>query len=356
MVFTARSGFVVAWAVVIGSVAEIAACSGQTTVDGGTTRADAGTTAGADAGGGGGTGTGTLAPGCPATDPGQSAPCAKEGLLCEYGADFNPLCNSVRVCSSGGTWASPVFYGSAASCPTTPPSVPPNPAGCAASPSAVPVDQACSGALTCEYDGAHCFCGPFCPSFPTEQQKCDADAGIVDNCCDAAKLSWHCFTGPAYCPSPRPRVGTACATGAGPCAVEVPGECGQTLIECRDGVWNVRNDGCPISTARAKEAIAYVGADDADRLREGLMAVRLATYRYKQGDEARHRGFVIEDLPPGSPAVLPARDRVDLYGYVSMAVAALQQHDREIAALRADVARLSAENAALRGRARPAKP
>jgi hypothetical protein len=72
------------------------------------------------------------------------------------------------------------------------------------------------------------------------------------------------------------------------------------------------------------------------------MEIRLASYKYRPGvaDDGRHLGFIIEDQPPGSPAVLSSRERVDLYGYVSMAVAAIQKQDREIAALRRKVEEL----------------
>jgi hypothetical protein len=85
------------------------------------------------------------------------------------------------------------------------------------------------------------------------------------------------------------------------------------------------------------------------------MSTRLATYRYKRPaplgmgpDDAPHLGFIIEDMPGGSAAVLPSRDRVDLYGYTSMTVASLQHQQREIDELRADLTRLRAENAALK--------
>ncbi len=100
-----------------------------------------------------------------------------------------------------------------------------------------------------------------------------------------------------------------------------------------------------MSSAKAKREISYVDEADEEQLRRELMSVRLATYRYKEGDDARHLGFIIEDMPPGSAAVLPSRERVDLYGYVSMAVAAIQAQEREIAALKREVARLEGARA-----------
>jgi hypothetical protein len=66
------------------------------------------------------------------------------------------------------------------------------------------------------------------------------------------------------------------------------------------------------------------------------------------GSDARHLGFIIEDMPEGSAAVLPSRDRVDLYGYTSMTVASLQHQQREIDELKTELAKLRRENAALK--------
>jgi hypothetical protein len=328
------------------------ACSGKTAQDG-------------TASGDGGTGTtdGSAGrrnnPDCPASDPGDGASCTKDGLLCEYGDDYNPLCNVVRVCSIK-RWARPLFYGNQPKCPTTAPTVPPNPAECPATRAAVPAGSACTktsdaGAAKCAYDGASCSCGVFCPSYPVSPPDCDPDAGRTDYCCDRSKVQWHCFDGPAFCTTPRSRVGSACTIEGETCALAEPGECGQPVLSCEKGVWTLPNVSCPISTARAKREIAYVDADDTERLHAQIMSTRLATYRYKSpapagmgGSDARHLGFIIEDMPEGSAAVLPSRDRVDVYGYTSMTVASLQHQQREIDALKAEVARLRDENAAMK--------
>ena len=315
----------------------LSACGGKTTdiavVDSGTTSD---------------TGPGPLPADCPAVSTEGS--CTKEGLLCEYGTDYNPLCNTVRVCS-GGRWASPITFGGAPKCPSAPPTIPPNPAGCAATRAGVPTETSCSSKMTCAYEGSLCSCGVYCPSYPIAMRPCDADAGITTGCCDTTKVAWHCFDGPKYCASTRPRIGTACTAGD-TCAFEVAGECGQSRMECRAGVWQMANTACPVSTAAAKENIAYVSDSDAEHLRDALMKLPLATYRYKNSDGAPHLGFIIEDTPLQSPAVLPSRDRVDLYGYVTMAVAALQRQEKDIAALKAEVLRLSQQNAALRPKAK----
>jgi hypothetical protein len=135
--------------------------------------------------------------------------------------------------------------------------------------------------------------------------------------------------------------------------VEAPVECGQTVMQGQAGAWTLENNSCPVSTAQAKRDIQYVVPSDADRLYRQLLDVRLATYRYRQGDAAKHLGFIIEDMPPGSPAILPSRDRVDLYGYVSMTVAALKVQAAQLAALKAEVRRL--RRAQAKGAAPPAE-
>jgi hypothetical protein len=71
---------------------------------------------------------------------------------------------------------------------------------------------------------------------------------------------------------------------------------------------------------------------------------RLATYRYRDAGPAdrAHLGFIIEDVEP-SAAVDAERDQVDLYGYASMAVAALQVQARQIESLQAELFALRRE-------------
>jgi hypothetical protein len=73
-------------------------------------------------------------------------------------------------------------------------------------------------------------------------------------------------------------------------------------------------------------------------LADELARTKLATYRYKTGGPLR-LGFLIDDQPL-SMSVDPGRDMIDLYGYTSMAVAAIQQQQKQIAALQAQLADL----------------
>jgi hypothetical protein len=85
------------------------------------------------------------------------------------------------------------------------------------------------------------------------------------------------------------------------------------------------------------------------RIYDDLRKIQLSTYQYKNDPAAspRRLGFIIDDTRSSYP-INPDRTSVDLYGYVSMAVAAIQIQSREIEALRAEVARLRRERAARR--------
>jgi len=109
-----------------------------------------------------------------------------------------------------------------------------------------------------------------------------------------------------------------------------------------------RTDGCPRSRRETKRDIRYLGSADVSRAHDLLMSVPLAAYRYRSGDPRERLGFIIEDVEP-SVAVDDARDQVDLYGYASLAVAALQEQNRRIEALEREIAALRAngENAPL---------
>jgi hypothetical protein len=79
--------------------------------------------------------------------------------------------------------------------------------------------------------------------------------------------------------------------------------------------------------------------------------MRLTTYRYRSeppGTRA-HLGFIIDDVG-SSPAVAADGGHVDLYGYTSMAVGAIQAQQRRIDALEREVTALRAELARLRRR------
>jgi len=100
--------------------------------------------------------------------------------------------------------------------------------------------------------------------------------------------------------------------------------------------------GCPISRQRTKADIHYLDEAELTRYREELLAMRLATWKYKHDPSKQRLGFIIDDNEQ-SAAVDQLRDMVDLYGYTSMAVATLQLQARELEALRRELAELKTE-------------
>jgi hypothetical protein len=96
---------------------------------------------------------------------------------------------------------------------------------------------------------------------------------------------------------------------------------------------------CPISRRSFKTDIQYLSAPDEGRYARQLQDLRLSTWVYRQGDGRKRLGIILEDSP-GSVAVDDARDQVDLYSYISMAVAALKVQRREIEQLRRELQQL----------------
>jgi len=99
---------------------------------------------------------------------------------------------------------------------------------------------------------------------------------------------------------------------------------------------------CPKSRAKYKTDIEYLSPAERAKLAQDVQSIPLVRYRYKDGPERQHLGFIIEDVEP-SPSVDSANDRVDLYGYTSMAIAALQEQRREIESLKDEVRELRGE-------------
>ena len=177
---------------------------------------------------------------------------------------------------------------------------------------------------------------------------------------DSGALNWYRTCGWPVCPAPVGPAQPACGVGplppcpltddaGAPCApvgssCSTKGEtCGRpSFLDC--GSIEVCDDhdptggpgGCPISSAKFKSDVQYVDETQLEKLHDETMQVRLATYNYKgqYGDpDVKHLGFIIEDNPQ-SLAVDRSHDRVDLYGYLSMVVAAMQIQEKEIADLR----------------------
>jgi hypothetical protein len=122
-----------------------------------------------------------------------------------------------------------------------------------------------------------------------------------------------------------------------------------TKLKCTDQ--DPTNGGlCPRSRALYKRDIAYLSPSERERIYRDLLAIPLASYEYKSDPTATPQlGFILEDVEP-SPAT--SGDHVNLYGYLSMAVNAVQLQAKEIEALKQEVAALRAQSK----RAMPSRP
>jgi hypothetical protein len=143
-------------------------------------------------------------------------------------------------------------------------------------------------------------------------------------------------------------------SGLDACDTQVEGEvCDETSADCDRvddcntrltcSVDDPKDEGCPISLRSAKRDIAYLSPSQVQALSDQALTTRLARWRYREeAPESRlHVGFIIDDQP-GSPAVVATGDRVDLYGYTSLAIAALQVQEERIRTLEAKIAELEA--------------
>ena len=226
-----------------------------------------------------------------------------------------------------------------------------------------PARPACQTDADCD-DGNGCTADSCAAGVCRHQCLCVGPTGRT-TCCpgpaaECPSPAWYYTCGDPVCGGHRDHPGVPpCSAGETPgaaCSPEGatcdPGtDCNQLLVcATSDPTYGGR---CPISRRDAKEDIRYLGAEEARRLHDELMKFRLATFRYKEAAAARTQlGFVIDDVAP-SPSIDPARDMVDLYGYTSMAVAALQTQAREIEALEREVRALRRELEKERDETRP---
>jgi hypothetical protein len=161
-------------------------------------------------------------------------------------------------------------------------------------------------------------------------------------------LHWYLTCGDPVCradakPSDDPNVPNCTnQKQADPCSQE--GElcdgiasCGAKLI-CAKSDPTMRPGGCPISRARFKTGIEYVTEQERRSYYEQIMSLPLASYLYKHAPEAGPQlGFIIDDI---EPSVAVSGDHVNMYGYLSMAVAAIQVQQAQITALQRELAQV----------------
>ncbi|MFT4626329.1 MAG: hypothetical protein ACI8PZ_005006 [Myxococcota bacterium] len=181
------------------------------------------------------------------------------------------------------------------------------------------------------------------PSEPTDTDTDgDTDAGLTwfTTCGDPVCGGYAGpFDGVVECVDEAP--GDACDDDADRC--DPVDDCNALLV-CAASDPKDAPGGCPISQAAVKRDITYLAPEALASAADQALALKLATWRYRwepAGGQS-HLGFIIDDAPE-SPAVRVDGERVDLYGYTSLALAAVQVQQTELDALRAELAALRAE-------------
>jgi len=230
---------------------------------------------------------------------------------------------------------------------------------------------ACSqGELCCA--GADLYCTPTCmrvPSCPVLGRSClmppdaGADSGFAADAKPTADaqpgdaqpgtLSWYLTCGDPVCQAPEsdaglaepdggacPAVGSSCSTMGEQCGARNPEVACGAVLTCAAHDPRAGFGGCPISSRQFKDGIEYLDPARLEQLHDQTLRIRLATYSYKAAyadPRPRRLGFIIED-DSASPAVDPAHDAIEMYGYLSMVVATMQVQEKEIASLKRELA------------------
>lgn len=158
------------------------------------------------------------------------------------------------------------------------------------------------------------------PECKLKPQQCAADC-VLDKACPQ---KCHC-----------PGGGTACGDD-----ICMPKEI------CCDGIpfpepTCYSGDYCPKSKREFKTDIRYLQGAELNTLHRDLMQHKVATYRYKEDGMGgpSHLGFIIDDVAP-SPSVGVSGERVNMYGYTTMAVAAVQVQQARIENLERELAEI----------------
>lgn len=124
------------------------------------------------------------------------------------------------------------------------------------------------------------------------------------------------------------------------------------LLVCAGSDPTQQDGGCPISLKAFKKDIELLDAPARAALADQAREIRLTRWRYLDALPASRPsvGFLIDDMPAGSPAVRPDGGHVDLYGYTSLVLALSQQQAQELEVTRAELEATKAQLEALEAR------
>lgn len=300
--------------------------------------------------------------------------CVQPGAPCQLCPDGTTACPSVDCIGGKCVGSFPGCAGGACD-PSFCPTPPPNAKACCLSTSGpCGVDyldgKGCvsapqPGGCTTDFDCPVIASCKLCPDGSCEpiSAKCVSGQCVTSygSCPTTGNLQWYMTCGDPICrvdgtggsssglppcdPAAGQTLGAPCTTDGQLC--DPGGSCGAKL-ECTTSD-PTHGGACPISRAKYKTDIEYLSTDERTKLADDVQSIPLVRYKYKDAPERTHLGFIIEDIEP-SPSVDSKNDRVDLYGYTSMAVAAIQEQKKAIDDLTRQVAELRAELARKNGK------
>jgi len=192
-------------------------------------------------------------------------------------------------------------------------------------------NPACAGKLSC--------CGSTCVDLTGDSFNCGVCGKLCpagDYCSDSACVAAECPNG--GCNSGGCCNGQCCDTGQVCCLDNGPVE----FFLCQDpdaGSCPIGCGGMCVSRRDAKRDIEYLDEGQLRSAEAQVLKIPLARFNYKWDgpNERRRLGFIIDDVAPSPGVIDEARGEVDLYGYTSLAVAALQEQGKEIDRLRKQV-------------------
>ncbi|MCC7071191.1 MAG: hypothetical protein IT383_07710 [Deltaproteobacteria bacterium] len=169
----------------------------------------------------------------------------------------------------------------------------------------------------------------------------EGEAGSLrwyETCGDPSCAGFVAPTGTAACDTEV--AGAACASADAECYLV--GDGCNVHLRCTDSDPTMQPGGCPISVPSAKQDVRFLSDAEIDAALGRVLSLQLARWQYVS-DPGRHDylGFLIDEHAPDD-AVLPRGDRVDLYGYTSLAIAAVQAQQRRIDTLERELAALRA--------------
>nr|UXE44067.1 hypothetical protein Hi04_10k_c1000_00021 [uncultured bacterium] len=311
---------------------------------------------------------------CTSLTGAPSCQCVPAACTTDAECNDNNVCTVDRcvggVCEHGCICLTPA--GASACCP--------GPGTLCAVPCGTNADGTCGGLCpttgdVCTDSGGTCTCTPPPPACGDTAPTCNGTCPIGNACassttagtcqcvpsCTPGNGTYFFTCGDPVCGGHRPHDGIpACTTerAGDPCACVGatcdPDDVCNRLLECATS--DPTHGGiCPISRRSYKQNISYLSEADLQRLHDDLLTFRLASYQYNMpgASPAPHLGFIIDDVAP-SPSVAANGDTVDLYGYTSMAVAAVQTQAQEIEALKREVESLRGQIAeSVRGSCQP---